>query len=702
MGRSERDQLDLFGAVASGDRAPEEAPGSARSGRQGRTRSRAATGGAGVAPAGKGGGRVARSGAGELPLAGPLGDAPSEAAVGEEVGASERPTAAGPEDLRTPGSIAPAPPVAARGRGLRSAPIADGGERTASLAAEAPGTARPGTDTGPIAPAESADPGPARPGGGERGGWLRAAIQSRLAGGEPPAPPSQTPAAPRVLTVSELARQVKGTLESRFAVVHVRGEISNLRQPGSGHVYFSLKDDAACIRAVLFRSQARLLRFRPQNGQEVIVRGRVNFYEAGGDTQIVCDTLEPVGAGALAVAFEQLKARLAAEGLFDPARKRPIPYLPRKIGVVTSPTGAAIRDFLRVLQRRFPRMQVLVAPARVQGEGAAEEIAAAIRRLSDRGDCDVIVATRGGGSIEDLWAFNEEVVARAIAASRVPVVSAVGHEIDFTIADFVADARAATPTAAAEMLAPVETELRASIAVARSRLERALAAGLDRRRAAVVRLQARMGDPRRRLASERLALDDRLRRAAEAQRRLLARRREELERRIQALRRSHPAARMKAQARLLAGLRERLHAAMRTRLAARAVALRLLRDRLHQRNPRERVLREARRLGERWARLESLQQRSLERRRARVAELAQRLQALSPLRVLARGYAIAFRASGAVLLSASEARPGERLHLELADGALAVEVVGPAPSRKEGARPARGTNGPFDPAEGGR
>ena len=589
---------------------------------------------------------------------------------------AEPPVRGGPSNGDAPSSDAARPAAAtatpaAEGGGARPSPLA-----TASPTLRA--RARAGTD---------------------RGAWVRAAIHARLAGEPAPAP---QPTAPAVLTVGELAAQIRGSLEERFAVVHVRGEISNLRQPGSGHLYFSLKDDQACIRAVMFRSQARMLRFRPENGQEVVARGRIGFYEAGGDTQIVCDSLEPVGAGALALAFEQLRARLGAEGLFDPARKRPLPRLPRRIGVVTSPTGAAVRDFLRVLHRRFPGIAVLVAPARVQGDGAAAEIAAGVKRLAARGDCDVIVVTRGGGSIEDLWAFNEEVVARAIAASPVPVVSAVGHEVDFTIADFVADVRAPTPTGAAELLAPVETELRGALAVARTRLARAMLRAIEQRQAAVHRLQARLGDPRRHLAGERLRLDERLRVAESITRRRLAADRARLAGLSQRLRQAHPALQVRGRRRQLDQLRERLRQAGAAAVARREAELRALREALHRRSPHERILREGRALGERWGRLESLQRRLLDRQRSRTADLAGRLHALSPLRVLARGYAVAFRASGAVLLSAADASPGERLHLELADGALAVDVIGPAPSRKGAEAALEKGKGPFDPGGGGR
>ena len=484
------------------------------------------------------------------------------------------------------------------------------------------------------------------------------------------APPAELPS-PRIFSVGELARCIRGALEGEIGSVHVRGEISNLRRPTSGHLYFCLKDEGAQLRAVLFRAQARLLRFRPEDGQEVIARGRVTFYEAGGDAQIVCDGLEPVGAGALALAFEQLKTRLAAEGLFDPARKKPLPFLPLRIGVVTSPTGAAIRDFLHVLHRRFPRIQVLIAPSRVQGEGAAEEIAAGIRRL-DQGQVDVIVVTRGGGSIEDLWAFNEEVVARAIAAARTPVVSAVGHEIDFTIADFVADVRAPTPTAAAEILAPVEAELRERLAIQRARMQRALLRALERRHALLDRLRGRLSDPRHRLSRERLALDGRRQRAIEAIARRAKLLHRELSTRMRRLEQLSPAARLEKQRRRWYELRQRL-------LRAGAEIGR------GQRAEFSRLVERLRRAGLRL---------TAEHRRE-FGTLAARLGALSPLGVLSRGYAIAFTEDGRVLRSASEVSPGTRLHLELGQGALEVRVVGPATPRKpgDGEPPAGGTRG---------
>jgi exodeoxyribonuclease VII large subunit len=263
----------------------------------------------------------------------------------------------------------------------------------------------------------------------------------------------------RILTVSALTALVRARLEEGFSDLWVEGEVSNLRAPSSGHIYFTLKDATSQIRAVLFRTGAQRLRFALKEGLQLVVRGRLTVYEPRGEYQIVLEYLEPKGLGALQLALEQLKERLAREGLFEPSRKRPLPFLPRRVGIVTSLTGAALRDILAVLRRRCPIMGVVIAPVPVQGEEAAAEIAAAIRALSASKLVDVMIVGRGGGSLEDLWCFNEEAVVRAIAASAVPVVSAVGHEIDFTLADFAADSRAPTPSAAAEAVAPVLDDL---------------------------------------------------------------------------------------------------------------------------------------------------------------------------------------------------------------------------------------------------
>ncbi len=312
-----------------------------------------------------------------------------------------------------------------------------------------------------------------------------------------------------VLTVAELTGRLRTLLEERFPAVWVEGEISNFRLYGSGHAYFTLKDAEAQLRCALFRTRARRLRFEPADGLHVMAFGSVEVYAARGEYQLVVELLEPKGLGALQLAFEQLKARLQAEGLFDAARKRPLPRFPRKIGIVTSPSGAALRDMLRVIGRRFGELHIVIAGCRVQGDGAAEEIAQALRDLDALGDVDVVIVGRGGGSLEDLWAFNEEVVARAIAGSKAPVVSAVGHEVDVTIADFVADLRAPTPSAAAELVVREKQAVVEALDDLTRRLRRAAGRPLSdlERRADDLTLRLRRAmDAERRRAAHRLAL----------------------------------------------------------------------------------------------------------------------------------------------------------------------------------------------------
>lgn len=288
----------------------------------------------------------------------------------------------------------------------------------------------------------------------------------------------------KVYRIAEITREIKVLLEGRFPGVWVEGEVSNMRRPGSGHLYFTLKDEESQLQAVLYRSQAARTRFELKDGLQVVAFGDVSVYERGGRYQLTVSEIEPKGVGALQLAFEQLKERLRKEGLFDPSRKRPIPLLPGRIGIVTSPSGAAIRDILSVIERRFANVRVLISPVRVQGGTAAAEISAAIDELNRRADVDVIIVTRGGGSLEDLWAFNEEPVARAIARSKIPVISAVGHEIDFTIADFVADLRVPTPSAAAELVIAKKSELHERLAMLSARASasmRSMVAELRRR-----------------------------------------------------------------------------------------------------------------------------------------------------------------------------------------------------------------------------
>ncbi len=346
----------------------------------------------------------------------------------------------------------------------------------------------------------------------------------RAAGSPAPAVPAAEPAAnvpvePRIYRVAELLRATRLTLESRFADIRVEGEVSGLKRSGPGHIYFSLKDAEAALDCVLFSREASRLKFTIEEGMAVRCRGRLTLYEARGKFQMSVVDVEPTGAGALALAFEQLKQRLGAEGLFDPARKRPLPFLPRRLGVVTSAQGAVIRDIVRIAHRRAA-LPILLVATPVQGDGAALSIAAAIRRLEAVADVDVIIVARGGGSLEDLWAFNEESVARAIVACRVPVISAVGHETDFTIADFVADVRAATPSAAAALAVPVFDDLKTEMTLLRNRGGRALNETARRARHELERARARLGDPRRLLDERRQRLDDQVDRG----RRVFARR----------------------------------------------------------------------------------------------------------------------------------------------------------------------------------
>lgn len=303
---------------------------------------------------------------------------------------------------------------------------------------------------------------------------------------------------PKIFTVTEVVTGVKSLIESSYGNIWITGEVSGFKRHSSGHCYFSLKDENAILPAALFRHAASKIKFKIEDGQVVVCHGKVSLYQLGGQYQIIVDYLEPKGVGALQLAFEQLKKKLAAEGLFDKKRKRPIPYMPRKIGVVTSPTGAAVRDILKVLRRRFPNIEVLIAPARVQGEGSAEEVAVGIEQLNQIGGIDVMIVGRGGGSLEDLWAFNEEVVARAIYKSAIPVISAVGHEVDFTIADFVADFRAPTPSAAAEHAVPVKDDLLQMLARGRKQLAVELKRNVQNRIDRVGELKSRLASPTKR------------------------------------------------------------------------------------------------------------------------------------------------------------------------------------------------------------
>jgi exodeoxyribonuclease VII large subunit len=311
-----------------------------------------------------------------------------------------------------------------------------------------------------------------------------------------------------ILTVTQLTNRIKDLIEGAFPDIWVEGEISNLSIPQSGHAYFTLKDEHAQVRAVLFRSAQRFLKFTLQHGIQVICRGRASVYEPRGEYQLVLDYIEPKGVGALQLAFEQLKAKLEKEGLFDLNRKKPLPVLPRRIGIITSPTGAAIRDMLRVIKRRHPKMHILIYPVPVQGAEAAPAIVEALRYFNREQNADVLIVGRGGGSLEDLWAFNEEAVIRAVHASRIPVISAVGHETDYTICDFAADLRAPTPSAAAEMVVESEESFQQSIRSLEVRLLRSMKQTLQLSRASLRENMRILGDPRRTLELHAQRIDE--------------------------------------------------------------------------------------------------------------------------------------------------------------------------------------------------
>ncbi|MEW6375327.1 MAG: exodeoxyribonuclease VII large subunit [Thermodesulfobacteriota bacterium] len=311
-----------------------------------------------------------------------------------------------------------------------------------------------------------------------------------------------------ILTVSELTQEIKEILEDKFPDIWVEGEISNLRIPPSGHIYFTLKDDFSQIRAVLFKMQARTLRFAPEDGLHVICRGKVSLYEKRGEYQLVLEMMDPKGIGALQLAFLQLKDRLEKEGLFDAAHKKPIPVLPQTIGIITSPIGAVIKDMLHIIDRRFENIHILFYPVRVQGEGASLEIANAIEYFNSRMNVDVIIVGRGGGSLEDLWAFNEEVVARAIYHSKIPIISAVGHETDYTVSDFVADLRAPTPSAAAELVVKDKREIENTLHYLSGRLENQILQTLQKYRTDLSHLRKILIDPRKKIEEYFLRMDD--------------------------------------------------------------------------------------------------------------------------------------------------------------------------------------------------
>ncbi len=439
------------------------------------------------------------------------------------------------------------------------------------------------------------------------------------------------PATPQVLTVTELTRRVKELVEASFPVVWVEGEISNLSVAPSGHVYFTLKDAGAQLSAVMWRTAAGKLTFKPADGLQVVASGNLSVYEKRGQYQLVVAQLMPKGLGALQLAFEQLKKKLAAEGLFDPARKRPIPLLPRRIGLVTSPRGAAIRDFLNIIGRRYPNLHIIINPVRVQGDGAAEEIAAAIDEFNALNLVDVIIVTRGGGSLEDLWAFNEEIVARALARSRIPTISAVGHEIDFTIADFVADLRAPTPSAAAELVVKSKDEFVALLAQYRKRLDKDL--------------RFQISEARRRLAGCVLR---------------------------------HPADLVRQFQQQLDDLRHRLAQAAGNALGAQRARLETASEKFRLLGPQTLLRHWRQRLAGSQQRFEAGWQRYRHNIRQRIAHVGAKLELLSPKATLARGYSITRTAEGRIVKTVKAVTAGQTVSTMVLDGEFESVVSSPA------------------------
>ncbi|BBA33230.1 exodeoxyribonuclease 7 large subunit [Methylocaldum marinum] len=441
-----------------------------------------------------------------------------------------------------------------------------------------------------------------------------------------------TPRPETVYTVSRLNRETRFLLNDCFGSIWIEGEISNLSTPSSGHVYFSLKDAEAQIRCAMFRTQSRSLDFKPENGDHVLIRAQVSLYEPRGDFQLIVEYMEETGDGLLLRAFEALKQRLATEGLFDSRHKKPIPGLPQCIGIITSPTGAAVHDVLTVLRRRYPSVSVIIFPVKVQGADAKFEVVKALAAADRLRLCDVLVVARGGGSLEDLWAFNEEIVARAIFECRTPVVTGIGHEIDTTIADFVADLRAPTPSAAAEAVTPDSTVLVARFERIDQQLCLHMKALLERNRSAIS---------------------------------ILGRR----------LQQEHPSRRLQTQSQRLDQLELRLRKAMRSTLSNSDVRLRTQLALLSKHIPHRRVQMLDERRRQIQQRLCMAILRALEKQGQRVSGLAEHLQAVSPLATLTRGYAVVYKQdTGEILRSYRDIRPGERTETRIADGILVSRI----------------------------
>jgi len=447
------------------------------------------------------------------------------------------------------------------------------------------------------------------------------------------------PPTANIFTVSRLNTTVRKLLEMEMGQVWLSAEISNFSQPSSGHWYFTLKDDGAQVRCAMFRNSNRRVNFRPQNGQQVLVRATITLYEPRGDYQLIAESMQPAGDGLLQQQFEQLKQRLMAEGLFEQGHKQPLPDPARQVGVITSASGAALHDVLRVLHRRDPSLPVVIYPTQVQGAEAPAGIVRAIELANARGECDVLIVGRGGGSLEDLWSFNDERVARAIFASRIPIVSAVGHETDVTIADFVADLRAPTPSAAAELVSRNQVELLRQLQSQQQRLEMAMDYYLARQQRSFTRIQHR-------------------------------------------LQQQHPQLRLARQQTALVQLRRRLDDAMQQQIRLATRQQERIGQRLKAIRPEMRVER-SRQLLQQWQyRLQQAMQQQLNGNRQRFGTLAAQLEGVSPLATLARGFSVTTAADGQVVKKAKQLHPGDKLKTRLDDGWVESEVTLVTPVKK--------------------
>jgi exodeoxyribonuclease VII large subunit len=482
----------------------------------------------------------------------------------------------------------------------------------------------------------------------------------------------------RILTVSELTGKVRDLLAKNFTDIWVEGEISNCREAQSGHVYCTLKDDRSQIKMVCFKTQLRTMKFRPEDGLHVTVRGSLSVYESRGEYQIYVETIEPVGLGALQLAFEQLKKRLEAEGLFSPARKKPLPMLPNRIGLITSPRGAAVRDVVRILRRRFPNVCLSLYPVRVQGEGASKEIVEALRFFNRKNAVDVIIVARGGGSIEDLWSFNEEIVARAISGSLIPIISGVGHETDFTIADFVADVRASTPSAAAELVVQTRREFDKHIADLQETLASLIRYRLLESSRRIHELAGRRGfrRPLDLLRQQRQRADD-----------MTARLTHGLRARVEQSRKRFTGAhvrivsfdfraKMNAMRRGVDAHLTRMESSLRGRIKNSRNRFNVWHERIISYDFRVKISALQRRLEKRDAEIATRIDRQLRLKRERLARVSLQLEERNPRNLLERGYAIATDAAGNILKSVEGVSLGDAMTVQLRHGQLSTEVTG--------------------------